>query len=149
MLMFWCLDPTAIHVTGHNSSVPCFLILMVPDSNLGQNKCFLNWCFPWFFSVPLDKCWHSSSNYEQKTNDVKLLPLYCDLLIVVMFMVLRPHFGPWPLFQFLNPTHSLHDGRLACPKATSYTQHNKNTSMPPVGFEISPQSWGRWRQFTS
>jgi hypothetical protein len=45
-------------------------------------------------------------------------------------MVLEPFVGPWPLFQFLDPIHSLHDsldGRSARRKAPTYTQNNTNT----------------------
>jgi hypothetical protein len=43
-------------------------------------------------------------------------------------MALQP-FGPWPLFQFLNPIHSRKDsldGGSARRKAATYTQNNTN-----------------------
>jgi hypothetical protein len=50
-------------------------------------------------------------------------------------MTLQP-FGPWPLFQFLNPIHSrlgsLNEG-WARRKAATYKQNNTNT----VGFELT------------
>jgi hypothetical protein len=48
---------------------------------------------------------------------------------LTIIMALQP-FGPWPLFQFLNPIHSLQDsfdGGSARRKASTYTQNNTNT----------------------
>jgi hypothetical protein len=45
-------------------------------------------------------------------------------------MALRPFVGTWPVFQFLEPIHSLSesfDGGSARRKASTYTQNNTNT----------------------
>jgi hypothetical protein len=50
--------------------------------------------------------------------------------MIIMIMALQPFVGPWPLFQFLDPTHvrldSL-DGGSAPRKSSTYTQNNTNT----------------------
>jgi hypothetical protein len=49
--------------------------------------------------------------------------------IIIIIMVLQP-FGPWPLFQVLDPIHSRYDslgGGSARLKASTYTQSNTNT----------------------
>jgi hypothetical protein len=53
-----------------------------------------------------------------------------NLLSIYLSMALQPFFGPWPLFQFLNPIHSRQDslnGVSARRKAATYTQNNTNT----------------------
>jgi hypothetical protein len=73
-------------------------------------------------------------------NAVLYLPLlnYQSSQILSLSVALQP-FGPSPLFQFFNPTHSRQDsldGGSVLRKASTYTQ-NKRTqaSMPEVGFE--------------
>jgi hypothetical protein len=55
-------------------------------------------------------------------------------------MAVQP-FGPWPIFQFLNPIHSQWDsldGGSDRRKAATYTQNKRTqTSMPRLGFELT------------
>jgi hypothetical protein len=59
----------------------------------------------------------------------------CDFINKSVFIPLslsmaQQPFGPWPLFQFLNPIHSpldSLDGESARRKADTYTQNNTNT----------------------
>jgi hypothetical protein len=77
---------------------------------------------------------------------MELVIKYLLRLNWVIIMALQPFVGPWPLFQFLDPIHSLQDsyGRgSARRKASTYIQNNTNTewthtiqtSMPRVGFQ--------------
>jgi hypothetical protein len=59
------------------------------------------------------------------------LSIYLSVcLSVCLSMALQSLIGPWPLYQFLNPIHSLYyslNGGSARRKVVTYTQNNANT----------------------
>jgi hypothetical protein len=63
-------------------------------------------------------------------------------------MALQP-FGPWTLFQFLNPIRSRYgplDEASALCNTVTYTQNKcTHTSMPKLGFELTTPVFERWK----
>jgi hypothetical protein len=53
-----------------------------------------------------------------------------SVIDTIIIMALQPFFGPWPLFQLLDPIHNRldsFDGGSARRKASTYLQYNINT----------------------
>jgi hypothetical protein len=88
--------------------------------------------------------WSCASFMERVRVNYSCVGLFCD--IFCLWQALQPFVGPWPLFQFLNPT-SIHSRRthwtgdqpVVRPLPTHITTQTENkrtqTSMSRVGFE--------------